>query len=81
MGVGIIIFGLLIVLSILTVPEILKKWNTIEPVAWIVSILLGALVSLFGIKIDPGGVRQRFRVWLFNYLYKKKLRKSRLHDL
>jgi len=68
-------------LKINTVPEILRKWNIIEPMAWIASILLGALVSLFGIKINPGGVRERFRVWLFNYLYQKKLRTSRLHDL
>jgi hypothetical protein len=80
-GVGIIIFGLLIILSILTVPEVLKRWQTIEPISWVVSILLAALVYLFGFKINPGGVRARFRVWLFNYLYRKKLRASRLNDL
>ena len=80
-GVEIIIFGLLIILSILAVPEVLKRWQTIEPVSWVASILLAALVYLFGIKINPGGVRTRFRSWLFNYLYRKKLRTSRLHDL
>jgi hypothetical protein len=80
-GAGIIVFGLLIILSILTVPVVLKRWQTIEPVSWIVSILLAALVYLFGIKINPGGIRARLKGWLFNYVYRRKLRKSKLHDL
>jgi len=80
-GSRFIIFILLIFLSILTVPTVLKKWQIIEPVAWLVSILFAVLVYLYGIKISPAGIRTRFKNWLFNYIYRNKMKKSGLDNL
>ena len=55
--------------------------SSIEPVAWIVSLFLAVLFCVLGVKMDPGGAGAKFKTWLFNSVYRKKLKESRLYEL
>jgi len=72
---------LLIVLSVKTIPVLLRNWAAIEPVAWLVSIVLPIMLILLGYKFDPFQLKERFRNWLFNSIYQRKLQKSKLERI
>lgn len=68
-------------LSILTIPSLLRNWSFIEPLAWLIAIVLPIFLALLGFKFDLLQLRVRLKGWLFNWLYRRKLRNSKLEEL
>jgi hypothetical protein len=53
----------------ISLPLVINKWNVIEPVVWLVSIVL----SLLGRKIAIKRLRESLEKRLFNKIYRKKI--------
>ena len=81
MGARIIVVIMLIAVAFLAAPEVLRRWDIIEPFSRLVSLFLAILFCIFGVKMGPGGISAKFKAWLFNSVYRKKLKESRLYEL
>lgn len=81
--VGLVIMTviLLVVVSVWTIPLVLRKWDVIEPIVWLVSAFFSIIWFLLGFKFDPLRIRVRLREWLFNLIYLRKLRNLRVEEL
>jgi len=73
--------ALIIVVLTLTLPFLLQKWGLVEPVAWVTTVILWILLPVLGIKLDPWQIRAKFKEWIFNRIYARRLRNSRLEEL
>lgn len=64
-----IMFFIFFILLSISLPPVINKWNVIEPVVWLVSIVL----SLLGRKIAIKRLRESLEKRLFNKIYRKKI--------
>lgn len=80
-GLGIVATIILVVISILTIPSLLNKWQVIEPLAWLVTLLIPIILVVLGIRVDVGKTKVRLKGWFFNRIYRKALRNSRIGEL
>lgn len=78
---GIIISLILIMISIKTIPLILSKWNIIEPVAWLISIFWPIVLFFLNIKFNLLRLKFKLERLLFNFIYKRRLKNSKLDEL
>lgn len=65
---------LLIWISTLVFGPLLEKWQTIEPIAWEIALIVPLILSLLGIKLDPLRLRSWLKQKIFNRIYKRKLK-------
>jgi hypothetical protein len=69
----VIAVGLLTFASMRFMPAVTSKWATLEPVAWVLSIMLPICLSLLGIHFDLLSFRSKLRDFLFKLALQRKL--------
>jgi hypothetical protein len=60
--------------------EITRHWDKIEPVAWVISVIMAVGFSMFGRQFTLGKFRERFETKRFNKTYRTKLQEVGLHE-
>jgi hypothetical protein len=68
-----IIVFIFFILLLISLPLVIKKWNVIEPVVWLVSIFISIVLPLLGRKIALKRLRESLENRLFNKIYRKKI--------
>ena len=69
--VFVILIGLF---SIFEIKPVLAYWSNIEPLAWMLALILPLILALLGIKLEPLHWRSWLKQKIFNRVYKRKLK-------